>query len=513
MDCIKIGNYISTLRKEKKYTQKELAYMLDVSEKTVSKWECGRGLPEVIYMEPLCKILGITVNELLAGQTIPLLDLIQTLDKTRIELVRQLEFEQLKMRLYKIYDIEIDSMNNFHNGAGGLTYLVTSKGIKYVVKYPSDNEMNHPELESQICKELIKKGLPVCDFVMNKQGKELSMDEIGRRFNVQKYYDGCVYKYNEAPKECQIESAQMLGKIHKAMKNINELPIGIGKDFFYNRRPENMELCYEKTLQKAMDSGEKLICDKICSNMQIARTFPDYIFDVKRFSVGNTHGDYNISQIIWKENQISGVIDWTCACRHPYIWEVMRSYLFMAPECKNGDVDIGSMIDYLRAYMEFNTLNTYDIINAGKLMYYFFVVCDFYGQYLTSITPNKSIYLEQANLTSGLLKWFKINIDELNNRLSAFANEIENQKKMTNYYNIDGKLIQYPSKKALRELALGKIATYFESEKKYTEKEVNIIISNHIAFNDIELIRRELIEMRILGRLRDGSEYWLEENK
>lgn len=51
---------------KKTLLQKDIAARLGVSKKTISKWECGNGLPEVVYMEPLCQILGITVNELLA---------------------------------------------------------------------------------------------------------------------------------------------------------------------------------------------------------------------------------------------------------------------------------------------------------------------------------------------------------------------------------------------------------------------------------------------------------------
>ena len=68
MDQQVIGSYIATKRKEKGYTQQQLAEQLNISSKTVSKWECGNGLPEVSLMLPLCRQLGITVNELLSGE-------------------------------------------------------------------------------------------------------------------------------------------------------------------------------------------------------------------------------------------------------------------------------------------------------------------------------------------------------------------------------------------------------------------------------------------------------------
>ena len=56
MDQKKTGAFIAMLRREKGYTQRELADRLELSEKTISKWEFGNGLPEVVYMEPLCSV-------------------------------------------------------------------------------------------------------------------------------------------------------------------------------------------------------------------------------------------------------------------------------------------------------------------------------------------------------------------------------------------------------------------------------------------------------------------------
>jgi len=68
MDQKLIGEFISAKRKEKGLTQKELADKLRISEKTISKWETGHGLPEVSNLQPLCNELDITVTELLNGK-------------------------------------------------------------------------------------------------------------------------------------------------------------------------------------------------------------------------------------------------------------------------------------------------------------------------------------------------------------------------------------------------------------------------------------------------------------
>lgn len=68
MNQEKIGNFIAECRKKQNLTQLQLAEKLNLTSKAVSKWECGKGLPDVSLYEPLCKILKISLNEFFAGQ-------------------------------------------------------------------------------------------------------------------------------------------------------------------------------------------------------------------------------------------------------------------------------------------------------------------------------------------------------------------------------------------------------------------------------------------------------------
>lgn len=64
----KTGKFIAESRKRKGLTQKELAEQLGISDKTVSKWETGHGMPDVSVIAELCEILSVNSNELLAGE-------------------------------------------------------------------------------------------------------------------------------------------------------------------------------------------------------------------------------------------------------------------------------------------------------------------------------------------------------------------------------------------------------------------------------------------------------------
>lgn len=70
MDQIMTGRLIAQRRKARGLTQRQLADALRISDKTVSKWECGKGFPEVSLMMPLCEALGVTVNDLLSGRRV-----------------------------------------------------------------------------------------------------------------------------------------------------------------------------------------------------------------------------------------------------------------------------------------------------------------------------------------------------------------------------------------------------------------------------------------------------------
>ena len=88
MDLIKIGKYIAGKRKSLGMTQKQLAEKLGMSDKSVSKWERGVCLPDVSVYKELCSILGISLNEFLAGEDIAQENLIQKSETNIIEVIR-----------------------------------------------------------------------------------------------------------------------------------------------------------------------------------------------------------------------------------------------------------------------------------------------------------------------------------------------------------------------------------------------------------------------------------------
>ena len=93
------GNFISELRKEKKLTQKELAEKINVSDKAVSRWETGKGYPDVTSLVSLSEYFDVSVNELLAGKRLTAEDIKETADENLISVFEQVQKNKKQQNL------------------------------------------------------------------------------------------------------------------------------------------------------------------------------------------------------------------------------------------------------------------------------------------------------------------------------------------------------------------------------------------------------------------------------
>lgn len=91
MDQAKIGRFIAELRKQKNLTQYEFADILGISNKTVSKWECGHGMPELSLMMPICETLEINLNELFSGEKLTDADYKKKAEENIMKLIDEAE--------------------------------------------------------------------------------------------------------------------------------------------------------------------------------------------------------------------------------------------------------------------------------------------------------------------------------------------------------------------------------------------------------------------------------------
>ena len=104
MDKNITGRFIAELRKQKGFTQKELAEKLMVTDKAISRWETGKGLPDTSLLKPLGDVLGVSITELLSGKRIEEVDMKEQADNIILE----------SSELFKAYACKCNKCNHFH---------------------------------------------------------------------------------------------------------------------------------------------------------------------------------------------------------------------------------------------------------------------------------------------------------------------------------------------------------------------------------------------------------------
>lgn len=132
MNQEKIGAFIARRRKEKKLTQAKLASYLGITDRAVSKWERGKGLPDPVYMLELCRLLDISVNELLTGEFIEETKYQQKAEDNFLIMAKQ-EVKQTKKMFFYENVIGIGSTIIFAILIFMSVYFVENGGIKILL--------------------------------------------------------------------------------------------------------------------------------------------------------------------------------------------------------------------------------------------------------------------------------------------------------------------------------------------------------------------------------------------
>lgn len=301
------------------------------------------------------------------------------------------------------YGLHLTDMQKSSVGAGSDTWFLTCEKGRFVLKFPSASAINHPEAEPALCDFLRAHDIPACLFLKNRLGNYLSKDADGRIFTVQRRFSGVTPEWNTASTALLLESAALLGKIHQVLQAYPTLPEGIGAGFFRFMTPAHALESYRHSLNIALQQGDLQSAAELRWRIDYVKHMPAPDFDLSRLTLRNTHGDYFISQFLCENDHLTAVIDWTTACVHPVIWEIMRSFVYAAPECKDGTIDHALLAQYVQSYCQHASLNSYDLQCLEKLYFYQLAVCDYYGQSYASDAENRGIYLKQAQLATKIL--------------------------------------------------------------------------------------------------------------
>ncbi|MDD6049907.1 MAG: phosphotransferase [Clostridiales bacterium] len=306
--------------------------------------------------------------------------------------------------LARHYALDVHSCRRMTTGVGGDTFRVDTATGSYVFKIIKADAINHPEQEAELCRFLRQKGVPASEFLPNHQGALCCPWDDTRLCHLQRFVDGQSFPMNTAPDWLMAESPLLLARIHQALTAYPALPEGIGAGFFSHATPEFALDSYKRSLSLARERGEEDVAQALLLRMKAAEKIRGWHIDPNRLTCRSTHGDYTVNQILCKDGQVRAIIDWTSACVHPVVWELVRSYVYVAPECAQGGFSQARLSDQVAAYTSVAPLNTYDREHLMDVYLYQLAVCDYYSQYLHAAPHERLEFRQQADFATRVLK-------------------------------------------------------------------------------------------------------------
>ncbi len=216
------------------------------------------------------------------------------------------------------------------------------------------------------------------EFVIKYQNHIICLEE---------YIEGQTYGYNDLPLDLLPKVGRMLGKLHQALKDYS-LPIGMSDEWLDSISADSVIAKYDELIKiaesKADDENIPQIIDDLQYKKQLAVRCEEYKKYYNGITYCSTHGDYQGCQLIWEQDEIKAVIDFSAASCLPVTWEIMRSFVQSSSLCRNTvTIDIAALCEYVREYMRFSPLTKNDMI-AMPYVYLFQLAQSRYGypQYL-----------------------------------------------------------------------------------------------------------------------------------
>ena len=215
-NMIKMGNHVADLRKKKGYTQKTLGDILDVSDKTVCKWEKGIVAPDITILSSLANTLDVSVEEILSGEEVKTIDTLETIDLysniTKRKLLKIFAIFILLFLLCTFFIFRVEDYYSWH-----LTPLYSEGNISSVGYIISNNKeskimINKIFFNEEISTDVVKVEISLNDNKKQIYYKQKEIDEIN---NINDYLENYIL-YIDYNKSISVNDLQLLITIYES---------------------------------------------------------------------------------------------------------------------------------------------------------------------------------------------------------------------------------------------------------------------------------------------------------
>ncbi len=288
--------------------------------------------------------------------------------------------------LFLHYGISPLSVNKLKLGTANCFQVYDGKKYYFLKEFQSDILEDEVVREAKLLECLSEADIPVTrfyktvhnEFVIKYQNHIICMEE---------YIEGHTYGYNDLPLELLPKVGRMLGKLHQALRNY-PLPIGMSEQWLASISADRVIAKYDELIQIAESKADADKLPQLMEDLRYKKQLAVRCEEYKKYYNGitysSTHGDYQGCQLIWDQDEIKAVIDFSAAACLPVTWEIMRSFVQSSSLCRTtATIDIPALCEYVREYMRFSPFTKNDMI-AMPYVYLFQLAQSSYGypQYL-----------------------------------------------------------------------------------------------------------------------------------
>lgn len=259
---------------------------------------------------------------------------------------------ELAQLLADEWGLRLDSATHLGEGSANCRIVLCAGERFFLKEFQRSMSQQQAQQERQILAHLANDGIAVSRVLATRSGAGFAVCR-GRLFQLQAHLPGQRIAKHEAPAWLLEELALTLARIVRSLAAFPLLANGYARWFGRNigQRARQLRRLADQLESAAWLGDERArLRASALARADIVAALPAWNPSAARLSIGNSHGDYSILQILCAGKTISGVVDFASACRLPWVWEVARSFTYAHPASKHGELDAAALADYLAAF-------------------------------------------------------------------------------------------------------------------------------------------------------------------
>jgi Ser/Thr protein kinase RdoA (MazF antagonist) len=253
------------------------------------------------------------------------------------------------------WGLRVSAIAAIDAGTANCRVIDTEAGRYFLKEFQSGVRRDQVDRESAILAHLQRDAVAVGRIIATPKG-EPSVLHLGRVFQLQSFIAGSRYRKFEAPDWLKRELPSCLSSIVRSLRSFPRLPNGYG-DWFARDLPARARY-FEEFAERAKrvpwlpPDARTRLAESAARRVAAIRAVAEWKLSQIPFTVGNTHGDYSVLQVIGAGSAIRAVVDFARASSLPLAWELARSFSYLDEGSRDGGIDPIALRAHVRVFEE-----------------------------------------------------------------------------------------------------------------------------------------------------------------